>query len=52
MLIYEVLIFPNPTSTQDDSVQIRAYTKNVWYMRLLGHIAGMSLHMYGVEFAM
>jgi len=51
MLVYEV-IFPNPTFTQDDSLRIHAYTKNVWYMRLLGHIAEMSLHMYGVEFAM
>jgi hypothetical protein len=51
MLVYKV-IFPNTTSTQNDSVQIHAYTKDVWYMCLLGHIAGISLHIYGVEFAM
>jgi hypothetical protein len=51
MLVY-VMIFPNTTSTQDDSVQIHAYTKDVWYMGLLGHIARINLHIYGVEFAM
>jgi hypothetical protein len=44
MLIY-VVIFPNTTSTQNDSVQIHLYTKDVWYMCLLGHIAGISLHI-------
>jgi hypothetical protein len=37
MLVY-TMIFPNRTSTQDDNVQIHAYTKDVWYMCLLGHI--------------
>jgi hypothetical protein len=51
MLVYTV-IFPNTTSTQNESVQIHAYTKDVWYMCLLGHIVKISLHIYGVEFIM
>jgi hypothetical protein len=51
MLVY-AMIFPNTTSTQYDSVQIHAYTKDVWYMRFLVHIAKLSLHMYRVEFVM
>jgi hypothetical protein len=47
-----LMIFPDTTSAQDDSVQIHAYGKDVRYMCLLGHIAGISLHIYGVEFAM
>jgi hypothetical protein len=37
MLVY-VTIFLNTTSTKDDSVQIHAYTKDVWYLCLLGYI--------------
>jgi hypothetical protein len=48
MLVYEV-IFPNAKSTQYDSVRIHTYTKVVWYICLLGHIARISLHLYGVE---
>jgi hypothetical protein len=51
MLVY-AMIFPNTTSTQDDNVQIHAYTKDVWYMCLFGHIAVISLHIHGVKFAM
>jgi hypothetical protein len=51
MLVYAI-IFSNTTSTKDDSVQIHAYTKDLWYMCLLGHIAGISLHIHGVEFLM
>jgi hypothetical protein len=51
MLVY-AQILPDTTSTQDDNVQIHAYTKDVWSMCLLGHIGGISLHIYGVEFAM
>ncbi len=51
MLVY-ALIFPDTTFTQDDNVQIHAYTKDVWSMCLLGHIGGISLHIYGVGFVM
>jgi hypothetical protein len=51
MLIY-IMIFPNTTSIKDDNVQIHTYTKDVWYLYLLGHIARISLHIYGVEFVM
>jgi len=51
MLIY-AMIFPNATSTNDDNVQIHAYTKDVWYLCLLGHIAKINLRIYGVEFVM
>jgi len=51
MLVY-ASIFPNTTSTQDDNVQIHAYTKDVWSMCLLGHIAGISLHIYSFLFPM
>jgi hypothetical protein len=50
MLIY--MTFPNTTSTKDDNVQIHAYTKDVWYLCLLSHIARISLHIYGIEFVM
>jgi hypothetical protein len=40
------------TSTQDDNVQIHAYTKDVRSTCLLGHIARISLHIYAVEVAM
>jgi hypothetical protein len=47
-----LMIFPDTTSTKNDIVQIHAYTKDAWYMCLLGHIVGISLHIYKVEFAM
>jgi hypothetical protein len=37
MFVY-AMIFPNTTITKNDSVQIHAYTKDVWYLCLLGHI--------------
>jgi hypothetical protein len=46
MLIY-VMIFPNTTFTKDDNVQIHAYTKDVWYLCLFGHIAWIkSTHIW------
>jgi hypothetical protein len=51
MLVY-VMIFPNITSTKDDNVQSHAYTKDVWYLCLFGHIAIISLHIYEIEFVM
>jgi hypothetical protein len=51
MLIY-AMIFPNTTFTKDDNVQIHAYTKDLWYLCLFGHIVGISIHIYRVEFVM
>jgi hypothetical protein len=51
MLVY-ALIFPSPTSTRNGGVQIHAYSKDVGSMCLLGHITGINLHLYEVEFAM
>jgi hypothetical protein len=51
MLVY-AMIFLNTTFTKNGNVQIHAYTKDVWYLCLLGHIARISLHIYGVEFVM
>jgi hypothetical protein len=47
-----LVILPDTTSLQYESGQIHAYSKDVQYMCLLGHIVGISLHMKGVEFVM
>jgi len=51
MLVY-IMIFLNTTFTKDDNVQIHAYTKDVWYLCLFGHIIRLNLDIYGVEFVM
>lgn len=45
------MILPDTTSLQYESIQIHAYSKDVRYMCLLGHVAGTSSHIYGVELA-
>jgi hypothetical protein len=47
-----LVILPDITSLQYESVQIHACSKDVQYMCLLGHIARICLHIKGVEFAM
>jgi hypothetical protein len=46
-----LVILPDTTSPQYESVQIHAYSKDVRYMCLFGHVVGTNLHIYGVEFA-
>jgi len=45
------VILPDTTSLQYESVQIHAYSKDVWYMCLFGYVVGTSSHIYGIELA-